>query len=143
MYGCPSQSTSEFEFFLSGLEELFSNILCSKSRFTIILGDFNVRSPEWWSEDIATLHGTQIDSLTTTHDFKQLIFDPTHILPKSLSCTDLIFIDQPNYVIECGSHPFLHPDCHHQITFWKLNLKVEYPSPISIMFGISKNQRSY
>ena len=30
----------------------------------------------------------------------------------------LIFTDQPNYVIECGT-----------ITFRKLNLKVEYPPP--------------
>ena len=63
----PSQSTSEFESFFSGLEDLLSNILCSKSQFTIILGDVNARSPEWWSEDIATLHGTQIGSVTTTH----------------------------------------------------------------------------
>ena len=57
-YRSTSQSTSEFESFLSGLEDLLSNILCSKSQFTIILVDFNPRSPEWWSKDIATLHGT-------------------------------------------------------------------------------------
>ena len=38
VYRSPSQSTSEFEYFLSGLEDLLSNILCSKSQFTIILG---------------------------------------------------------------------------------------------------------
>ena len=65
----PSQSTSEFESFLSGLEDLLSNALCSKSQFTVVLGDLNARSPAWWSEDITTLHGTQIDSLTTLHDF--------------------------------------------------------------------------
>ena len=129
VYRSPSQSTSEFESFLSGLEDLLSNALCSKSQFTVVLGDFNARSPAWWSEDITTLHGTQIDSLTTTHGFKQIISDPTHILPQSSSCIDLIFTDQPNYVIDCGTHPSLHPNCHHQITFCKLNLKVEYPPP--------------
>ena len=54
VYRSPSQSTSEFESFLSGLEDLLSNIICSKSQFTIILGEFNSRSPEWWSEDIVT-----------------------------------------------------------------------------------------
>ena len=34
----------------------------------------------WWSEDITTLHGTQIDSLTTTHVFKQIFSDLIHIL---------------------------------------------------------------
>ena len=91
VYRFPSQSYSEFESFLSGLEDLLSNELCSKSQFTIILGDFNARSSEWWSEDIATLHGTQIDSLTKTCGFKQLISDRTHILPQSSSCIELIF----------------------------------------------------
>ena len=27
-------------------------------------------------------------------------------------------------------HPLLHPNCHHQIVFSKLNLKIEYP-PLS------------
>ena len=73
VYRSPSQSTSEFESFLSGLEDLLSNSLCSKSQFTVVLGDLNARSPAWWSEDITTLHGTQIDSLTTMHGFKQII----------------------------------------------------------------------
>ena len=122
VYRSPSQSTSEFESFLSGLEDLLSNALCSKSQFTVVLGDFNARSPAWWSKDITTLHGTQIDPLATMHGFKKIIFDPTHILPQSSSCIDLIFTDQPNYVIDCGTHPSLHPNYHHQITFCKLNL---------------------
>ena len=109
--------SSEFESFLSGMEDLLSNALCSKSQFTGALGDLNARSPAWWSEDITTLHGTQIDSLTTMHGFKQIISDPTHILPQSSSCTDLIFTDRPNYVIDCGTHPSLHPNCHHQSHF--------------------------
>ena len=81
-YRSTSQSTSELESFLSGLEYLLSNALCSKSQFTVVLGDLNTRSPTWWSKDITTLHGTQVDSLTTTHGFKQIISDPTHILPQ-------------------------------------------------------------
>ena len=122
VYRSPSQSTPEFESFLPGLEDLLSNKLCSKSQFTIILGDLNARSTAWWSEDITTLHGTQIESLTKAHGFKQIICDPTHILPQSLSFIDLIFTDQPNY-----QHPPLHSNCHHQITFCKMNVKVEYP----------------
>ena len=96
LYRSPSQSTSEFESFFSGLEDLLSNELFSKSQFFVVLGDLNARSPKWWSEDIITFHHTEIDSLTTTHGFKQLIADPTHILPQSSSCIDLIFTDQPN-----------------------------------------------
>ena len=86
VYRSPSQSTFEIESFLSGLEELVSKLLCSKSQFTVVLGDLNARLPAWWSQDITTLHDTQIDSLTTTHGFKQIISDPIHILPQSSSC---------------------------------------------------------
>ena len=33
-----------------------------------------------------------------------------------MCCIDLIFTDQPNYVIDCGTHPSLNKNCHHQIT---------------------------
>ena len=64
-----------------------------------------------------------------THGFKEIISDPTQILPQSSSYIDLIFTDQPNCVIDFGTHPSLHPNFHHQIKFCKLNLKVEYPPP--------------
>ena len=44
MYRSPSQSSIEFESFLSGFEDMLSSILFSKSQFTVILGDFNARS---------------------------------------------------------------------------------------------------
>ena len=128
MYRSPSQSSIEFESFLSGFEDMLSSVLFSKSQFTVILGDFNARSSTWCSNDITNFNGALIDTLTTTHGFKQLISDATHILPQSTSCIDLIFPDQPNYVIDCGTHPSLNKNRHHQITFCKLNLKVEYPS---------------
>ena len=85
----------------------------TKSQFTVILGDFNARSSTWWPNDITNLNSNLIDSLMTTHGFKQLIFDTTHILPQSSSCIDLIFTDQPNYVTDCGTHPSLNKNCHH------------------------------
>ena len=99
VYKSLSRNISRFESFLSGWEEFLSNIGCSKSQFTIILGYLKARSPQWWSVDIATLNVTQIDSVTTTYGFKQLIFDPTRIITQSSSYFDLIFIDQPNCVI--------------------------------------------
>ena len=31
--------------------------------------------------------------------------------------------------MESGVHSSLHPNCHHQITYAKFNLKIYYPSP--------------
>ena len=128
MYSSPSQYSIEFESFLSGFEDMLGSVRFLKSQFTVILGHFNPRSSTWWSSDITNVNGTLVDSLTT-HGFKQLISDATHILPQSTSCIDLIFTDQVNYVIDCGIHPSLNKNCHHQITFCNLNLKVEYPPP--------------
>ena len=53
----------------------------------------------------------------------------THILQNQLSCIDLIFIDQPSLVVDSGVNSILHENCCHQITYCKLNLKIEYPPP--------------
>ena len=58
---------------------------------------------------------------------KQLISAPTHILQNSSSCIDLIFFNQPNLVIDSVIHPSLQQNCHNQVIFCKLNLKIEYP----------------
>ena len=129
MYRSPSQSSIESESSLSGFEDMLSSVLFSKSQFTVILGDFNARSSTWWSNEITNVNGTLIDPLTTTNGFKQYISDATHILSQSTSCIDLIFTDQPNYIIDCGTHPSLNKNCHHQITFCKLNLRAEYSPP--------------
>ena len=60
---------------------------------------------------------------------QQLVNEPSHILPHSSSCIDLIFTDQPSLVVSSGAHPSLRGNCHHQITYCKLNLKIEYPPP--------------
>ena len=129
MYRSPSQSSIEFESFLSGFEDMLSSGIFSKSQVTVILGNFNARLSTWWSNGITNLNGILIDSLTTAHGFKKLISDATHILPQSTSCIDLTFTDQPKYVTDCGTHLSLNKQCHHQITFCKLNLKLEYPPP--------------
>ena len=55
--------------------------------------------------------------------------EPTHILPPTASCIDLIFTNQRNLVINSGVHPSPHQSCHYQIIFAKINLKVYYSAP--------------
>ena len=59
-------------------------------------------------EDVTTHEGTHIGSLITMHGLQQLISHPTHLLPNSSSCIDLIFTDQPNLAVKSGIHPSLH-----------------------------------
>ena len=90
-------------------------------------GDFNVRSSSWWSDDIDTIKGTRLESITHYYGLYQIINKPTHILPSSASCIDLIFTNQPNLVLNSGVHPSLHQNCHHQVIFAQITLKVYYP----------------
>ena len=83
-----------------------------------------------------TEEGTMLENLTSLFGMKQLISDPTHILQHSSSCIDLIFVNQPNLVIDSGIHRSLHQNCHHQIIFCKLNLKIEYQHLTLVKSGI-------
>ena len=126
-YRSASQTSSQFDNFLPNFEKLFDDVQLFQPAFTVILGDFNAPSKPWWSGDSTAVEGTRLDSLVSTHGFRQLISGPTHILPNSLSCIDFIFTDQTSLVVDSGFHPKLHENCHHQITYCKLNLKIVYP----------------
>ena len=108
-------------------EQLNSDIVSKNPLFVLITGDFNVRSSNWWKNDLSTSEGTQVNSLTAFYGLSRIISDPTHVLPNSSSCIDLIFTNQPKLVAESGAYPSLHSKCHHQVVFAKLNLNVEYP----------------
>ena len=126
-YRSASQTSSQFDNFLPNFEKLFDDVQLFQPALTVILGDFNAPSKPWWSGDSTAVEGTRLDSLVSTHGFHQLISEPTHILWNLLSCIDLIFTDQPSLVVDSGVHPTLHENCHHQITYCKLNLKIVYP----------------
>ena len=58
---------------------------------TIKLG---IRSILWWPYDVTQPEGTDIVLLITRkHGLQQLISEPNHLLPNSLSSTDLAFTD--------------------------------------------------
>ena len=127
LYRSPNQTQDEFDIFLIRFEQLIGRVIAKNPLFVLITGDFNVRSTNWWKNDLSTSEGTQVDSLITSYGLSQIISDPSHILLNSSSCIDVIFTNQPNLVTESGVHPFLHPKCHHQIVFAKLSLKAENP----------------
>ena len=76
----------------------------------------------WWKNDLTTSEGNQVDAVTSSYGLSQLICEPTHILLNSSSCIDLIFINQNKLIMDSRVHASLHPNCHHQIAYVKLNL---------------------
>ena len=74
------------------------------------IGDFNARNSEQWNGDFTNLQGTELAELAAQYNFNQVIDEPTHILPNSASCTDLIFTMETNFVTESGLLPFCFRD---------------------------------
>ena len=91
-----------------------------------IIGDFNAKSCNWYVHDKTSFEGSTIESITSQFGLHQLINKHRHLLQNASSCIDLKLISQPNILVESGAHPPLHPNCHHQITFAKFNLKIYY-----------------
>ena len=120
-------------------EHFISDTITNSPLLGLITGDFNVRSSNWWKNDLSMSEVTQVDSLTTSYGLSQVISDPTHILPNSSSCIDLIFTNQLNVVTESGVYPSLHPKCYHQIVLAKLSLTVEYSPLYERLTWLKKN----
>ena len=125
----PCQNSEEFENFVTNFEHLLSDISASKPSVSVILGDFIARSASWWSSDIDSLESSKLFSLRTLNGFHQIISESTYVQRNNSSCIDLIFTDQPSFVINNGVHASLHSSCHHQIIHCTFNLNIVYPPP--------------
>ena len=91
------------------------------------IGDFNARSSSWSINGKSNYEGAKINCLTTEYDLK--LKNSLFALRILLSGIVVIFTFQPNLVIDASFHPFLHENCHHQIVYAKLNLKIQHPPP--------------
>ena len=87
LYPSPSQTDDEFDEFLRSFESIIDNINQSELYFEIITGYFNTRSSIWWGNDINNFEGICFENLTSSYGLKQLISEPTHLLPTSSSLT--------------------------------------------------------
>ena len=133
VYRSPSQNSDEFESFLSNFKFLLQDIYNRNPYLTLLPGDYDARNTKWWHHDITTTEGIQLETTTTIYGLQKLINEPTHIHKNSSSCIDLIFTNQPNLIVNRGTHPSLHENCQHQITFAKARLRAEYPPLSGIM----------
>ena len=110
-------------------------ILVEKTPFLITaIADFNAKYTTQYNKNKTSFEGNAIDDITLQLGLHQLINKPTHILQNSTSCIVLVFLSQPNLVIELGVHSSLYSSCHYQIVFVKLNLKIW--SGILTLFGL-------
>ena len=98
LYRSPSQSQDDCETFADNFA-MTLELLAQKNPFLLTaIGDFNAKSSNWYNKDKTSFEGNTIENLTSQFGLHQIINEPTHILPNSSSCIDLIFTSQPNQV---------------------------------------------
>ena len=128
LYRSPSQSIDEFENFVYNLDLTLEGLTGKNSFLSVIIVDFNSKFSKWCSIDKTTPEGAKLDNLLSQYELTQLLKIPTDNFENYKSWIDLIFISQPNLVVEVGFglHPSLHENCHHQIIYSKFDLKTFY-----------------
>ena len=127
LYRSPSQTTDQFASFKQQFEETIINTNNCSPTLSLYLGDFNARNSGWFTNDTTNVAGVDLADLTSMYGLKQIINEPTHILPTSSSCIDLVFTSAENYIMDAGVLPSLFPRCHHQIVKLKVDFKIVYP----------------
>ena len=74
----------------------------------VVFGDFNVKSENWYRNDKTSCEGAKLDVSAVKFG---------------------LLTSRQNLIMESGVHSSFYLNCHHQITYVKLNLKIHYPSP--------------
>ena len=112
------------------MENTHSNLNNESPFCSVVLGDFNARCNKWYSNDINTQPGIELDNLFSLSGFTQLIREPTNLEPnKRKTCIDLVFSSQSNLISDSGVHASLFHTCHHQIIFATIDLNIHLPPP--------------
>ena len=73
--------------------------------------------------------GLELDSITTTSCYSQMINKPSHFVNESLSCIISIFSSNTSFIKNCGIELSICEKCHHNIIQGTLNFDVAFHSP--------------
>ena len=90
LYRSPSQIMDEFQTF----DFSFNKNLC-----------LNVVIHNWYKGDKTTASGSKLEIMASHYGFTQITNEATHILEICSSCRDLVFISNPDMVLDIGVHP--------------------------------------
>ena len=78
IYRSQSQIQDEFEKFIDNLE-LNLGSLCQNNPFlTVLIGDLNAKSKNWYCHAKSSHEGNSIENLTVQFALQQIIKEPTH-----------------------------------------------------------------
>ena len=138
-YRSPSQTSDEFESYCQSLHLTLTNIDDTSPFSSVLIGDFNARCTNWEAADIDSKASKELDYLTSTAGYTQLIDKPTHFFSGRCSCINLIFCNKPELISEYGIGHSLFKTCHHNLIFRKINAKIPVPPAYTREFWDYKN----
>ena len=131
LYRSPSQSYDELERFCANFDLLLSNINDLHPTCSVVLGDFNAKYSKWCASDRNNSAFIELDNITMTFGYNQMIDKPTHYIIESSSCIDLIFSSNVNLAKNCE----LNNHCMKPVTitsFMELRILI-YLFPVLIL----------
>ena len=105
LYRSPSQTSNEFEDFCTNFKLFLSNI--------------NDHNPVWH----------EINFLTSSTGYSQLIDQDTSTTKESLPCIDLVFTSNPSFISASGVELSFYEKCHHNLIHGKIKFNVPLPPP--------------
>ena len=105
--------------FVETLTYSYQILMISHPACSVITGDFNARSPQWWALDKENKGGREISFVTSSAGYSQLIDQPTHITKESSSCIDLIFTSHPSFISTSRVELSPYEKFHHNLIYGK------------------------
>ena len=131
-YRPPSKNTiGDVASYCSKMKDSIDKIAKEHPSLVVLTGDFNARSPLFWSEEHhETMPGQKLSDFMLLTCFEQLISEPTHFPRDNIeTCLDLIFTDKPTCFVDNGVIPSPDPRCKHHIIHGTVNFSVPSPPP--------------
>ena len=131
-YRPPSMITvNDVAAYCTSLKESIDKISEENPSLVVLTGDFNARSPLFWSEERhENMPGEKLSDFMLLNCLEQLIAEPTHFPRDDIeTCIDLIFTDKPASFVDSGVIPSPDPKCKHQIIHGTINFSVPSPPP--------------
>ena len=135
LYRSPSQDGEEFNNFKIKWDETISNITCASPHISTFIGDFNVRNSDWWVNEVDNIAGIEINEIANVYGLCQIINNPTHILPNSLSCIDLCFTSQPILSTKVVLFPFYFQDVIIKLFMLESTFKYNFHRFTNVPYG--------
>ena len=90
LYRSPSQNMEEFETSVKNLELNLELIFTKYPYLTVVIGDFNVKSQNWYKDNKTRFSGTKLEIMTSHYGLTtQIINEPALILEDASSCIAL------------------------------------------------------